>query len=100
MNLADELRELRELYKHGDITKEEFDRAESAILAKLVKSTSLFVAGRLLLVIGAIAFLGFLVNFFKGKEDLNNPDTVGPLVLVIAMMVLGAVLIGWHYKKP
>jgi hypothetical protein len=100
MSIADEIRALLELYESGVLTEDEFDLAKTALLRKYTKKpTTQLVIGWILLVIGSLGLLGFALEAAEGPAQRDQVETIGALIFVLVLMVLGALLIGLHYKQ-
>src|SRR3954452_5241026 len=100
MSIADEIRALLELYESGAITEDEYDFAKSALLRKFEKKpVTQLVIGWILLVLGLLGFAGFALEAAEGQAQLDQVETIGGLILVIVLVVLGALLIGSYYKQ-
>ena len=100
MTLAEEIRELRELYESGALTEDEYDLAKSAVLRKFAKRPiTQLVIGWILLIIGLMGLGGFALEAAEGQAQLDQVETISGLVGVFVLIVLGLLLIGSHYKQ-
>ncbi|SRR6266542_1477571 len=100
MSIADEIRELSELYESGAITEDEYELAKSAVLRKFAKKPiTPLVIGWILLVLGLLGFCGFALEAAEGQVQRDQVETIGGLVFVFVLVVLGSLLIGLHYKQ-